>query len=100
MAPADYFLYIIDDKSTGAYLTEATSEILRHHGVEDGVEAGVRVGHHVGHHLVHAQHTLQYHRKQKRLPDLLLSSIGDPDPNPDPPGSTCFWASWIRIRSH
>jgi hypothetical protein len=53
-----FFLYIIDDKGTGAYLTEATSEILGHHGVEDGVEAGVRVGHHVGHHLVHMHSTL------------------------------------------
>jgi hypothetical protein len=51
VAPADYFFYIIDDKGTGVYLTEATPEILGHHCVEDGVEAGVRVGHHVGHHL-------------------------------------------------
>jgi hypothetical protein len=59
--------------TSGMYLTEATTKILGHHGVEDGVEAGVRVGHHVGHHLGYmhtAQHTRQYHRKQKRLSTL------------------------------
>ncbi len=31
---------------------------------------------------------------------LSLLSVGDPDPDPHvfgPPGSACFWASWIRI---
>ena len=39
------------DKRNTVYLTEATSEVLGHHGVEDRVEAGVGVRHHVGDYL-------------------------------------------------